>query len=451
MWEVRLWCALWAACCLLAQAPPPDGSKAYEDQPGDQDQPTVLAREKGRPGERSGKLLDVRFYADIAGVYDTGLIAPSVNGAGVTTAATFGIETGYGIIGTRRWKHGQLSVDYRGTDRHYSTRQLIQGLDQFLDLSYSHQFEHHLEADLKETAGDVSLANGIYSYLPLTSTDWFAIPYNELFDIRTRFAQSRIDLTWQKTARLSFGIGGDGYLVRRSSMLLAGLDGYSVRASAAYRLSRGQTVSVDYNQSRFDFQNTFGNARLQSAAAGYAVELSPRWQFAVRGGAILVDSLNIAQVAVDPAIAAIIGRSFANVTRFQSVYAPLAEVMLERRFERSVFTLQGSKGVSPGNGVYLTSRQTAAGLSYSYAGYGRWTLGVNAGYDELATIGQTLGKYTNLQGGAGVTYRMGPETHLELRYDYRHYTTQNALYQKDSSRLSLGLAFSAGATPLAIW
>jgi hypothetical protein len=46
---------------------------------------------------------------------------------------------------------------------------------------------------------------------------------------------------------------------------------------------------------------------------------------------------------------------------------------------------------------------------------------------------------------------LGRETHIEMRYDYRHYTTQNNFYQKDSNRVSLGLAFSPGETPLAIW
>ena len=80
----------------------------------------------------------------------------------------------------------------------------IHGLDQFLNLAYSRRLSRRLILDLKETAGSVSLANGAFSYLPLTNTDLFAIPPNELFDIRTNFAQSRVDLTWQKTARLSF-------------------------------------------------------------------------------------------------------------------------------------------------------------------------------------------------------------------------------------------------------
>ncbi len=79
------------------------------------------------------------------------------------------------------------------------------------------------------------------------------------------------------------------------------------------------------------------------------------------------------------------------------------------------------------------------------------TAGANASYNELSSVGQTLGKYTNTQGGVALTYKLVHGTHVEMRYDYRHYTTQNTFYQKDSQRLSLGLAFSPGETPLAIW
>jgi hypothetical protein len=328
---------------------------------------------------------------------------------------------------------------------------VAQGLDQFLNLAYSRQLTRRLILDLKDTAGTVSLANGAFSYLPLSNTDLFAIPANELFDIRTNFVQSRVDLTWQQTARLSFGIGGEGFVVRRSSLALAGLDGYDARANVAYRLSSRQTVSGDYNYTYYDFQRAFGDSKLQSVSLGYSVGLSRKWDFSLRGGGIRIDSLGITQVAIDPAIAAIVGQNFADVTYKRVVYAPLGEARMMRRFDRSSLTLDYSMGASPGNGVYLTSRQTAGTVGYSYTGVRRWTFALNSGYSELSSVGQTLGKYTNLQGGAGVTYKVGRETHIQFRYDYRHYTTQNNIYQMDSNRVSLGLAFSPGETPLAIW
>jgi hypothetical protein len=108
-------------------------------------------------------------------------------------------------------------------------------------------------------------------------------------------------------------------------------------------------------------------------------------------------------------------------------------------------------GVTPGNGVYLTSRQNLGSASYSYSGYRRLTAGLNASYGTMTAIGQTLGQLTNFQAGLGGTYKLGRATHIEVRYDYRHYTTQNSFYQKDSNRVMIGLAFSPGETPLAIF
>jgi hypothetical protein len=449
---VKFFCALFAAGCILAQEQTPNDQTAQDPDQTYQG-PSILSRDKGLIGERGGKLLDFRYYFDVTGIYDSGLVPFTTNAQGnlINVGGAYGVETGFGVIGSRRWKRDKLSIEYKGAYRQYSVSDVPQGLDQFLNLAYSRQLTRRLILDLKDTAGTVSLANGAFSYLPLSNTDLFAIPANELFDIRTNFVQSRVDLTWQQTARLSFGIGGEGFVVRRSSLALAGLDGYDARANVAYRLSSRQTVSGDYNYTYYDFQRAFGDSKLQSVSLGYSVGLSRKWDFSLRGGGIRIDSLGITQVAIDPAIAAIVGQNFADVTYKRVVYAPLGEARMMRRFDRSSLTLDYSMGASPGNGVYLTSRQTAGTVGYSYTGVRRWTFALNSGYSELSSVGQTLGKYTNLQGGAGVTYKVGRETHIQFRYDYRHYTTQNNIYQMDSNRVSLGLAFSPGETPLAIW
>ncbi len=449
---MKFLCALFAAGCILAQEQTPNDQTAQDPDQTYQG-PSILSRDKGLIGERGGKLLDFRYYFDVTGIYDSGLVPLVTNAQGnlINVGGAYGVETGFGVIGSRRWKRDKLSLEYKGAYRQYSVSDVAQGLDQFLNLAYSRQLTRRLILDLKDTAGTTSLANGAFSYLPLTNTDLFAIPANELFDIRTNFVQSRVDLTWQQTARLSFGIGGEGFVVRRSSLLLAGLDGYDARANVAYRLTSRQTVSGDYSYTYYDFQRAFGDSKLQSVSLGYSVGLSRKLDFSLRAGGIRIDSLGISQVAIDPAIAAIVGQSFADVTYKQVVYAPLGEARLMRRFDRSSLTLDYSMGASPGNGVYLTSRQTAGTVGYSYTGVRRWTFALNSGYTELSAVGQTLGKYTNLQGGGGVTYKLGRETHIQFRYDYRHYTTQNNIYQMDSNRVSLGLAFSPGETPLAIW
>jgi hypothetical protein len=461
--------ALWLTAFAWAQNPPQSQDQKSPDQNGqnqpDQTQPdqtqqedqtyagpSILSRDKSLIGERGGKLIDFRFYGDITGVYDSGLTPLVVNPQGnVPSYGAYGVQIGFGVVGTKTWVHDKLSIEYRGTYRDYTNHTFFNGTDQFLNLAYSHVLTRHITIDLKETAGTTALANGAFAYEPLTSTDLFAVPTNQLFDIRTKFLQSRVDLVWQKTARLSFGIGGEGFIVRQSSLALAGLDGYSAHANVAYRITRRQTLSASYQYTYFDFQREFGNSKMQTVGLGYSLGLNRKWDFSMQGGGIRVDTSGLTQVPLDPAIAIIVGQSYSIVTFAQVQYAPMAQARLIRRFDRSALTLSYTMGVTPGNGVYLTSKQNAGGGTYSYTGYRRLAASIYANYGTMSALGQTLGQLTDFLAGAGGTYRLGRAVHLELRYDYRHYTTQNSFYLKNSNRVTIGLAFSPGSTPLAIF
>lgn len=433
----------------------PDQTQPDQTQP-DQEQtytgPSILSRDKGLIGERGGQLIDFRFYVELMGVYDSGLTPLQVSPeGGVPNIGAYGGEVAFGVIGSHRWAHDALSIEYRGVYRDYSNHAYFNGTDQFLNLAYSHQLQRHVMLDVKETAGRVSLANGEFSFLPLTNTDLFAVPANELFDTPTNFLQSRVDLVWQKTARLSFGVGGEGFLVRRSSVALAGLNGYSGRGNVAYRLTRRQTVSANYDYTYFDFQRQFGNTRMQTVGLGYSIGLSRKWDFSTQAGGIRLGFSGLQLVPLDPAIAIIVGQPAVLVTFAHVNYVPMVEARLIRRYNRSALTVGYVLGVTPGNGVYLTSRQNLGTVSYSYAGYRRLTFAMDASYGTMTALGQTLGQLANFQAGTGGTYRLGRAMHLTLRYDYRHYTTQNSFYLKDSNRVMLGFAFSPGETPIAIF
>ena len=90
-------------------------------------------------------------------------------------------------------------------------------------------------------------------------------------------------------------------------------------------------------------------------------------------------------------------------------------------------------------------------MAYSYRASGTLEARVNAGYNQLSALGQALGKYSNLQGGIQVLYKLTGDTYFDVRYDYRHYTTGDAILQKDSNRVSLGVAFSLGETSAVAW
>jgi hypothetical protein len=423
----------------------PDTSPPDQQEPPTFEGPSILSRDSALT-DAAGKPLKLGMFAKFSSVYDSALvpvIAPSFE-TPLATQGGFGVEASFGAAASRRWRRAKLTIEYRSAYRRYANASAFNGLDQFFQLVYSRVLKQHLVLDLKNTLGTTTLANGAFTYLPLSTLDLLGLPANELFDNRTNYLQSRVDLTWQKTERLSFGLGGDGFVIRRQSLLLAGLNGYSARASVAYRLTSRQTISASYNNTYFDYQRAFGNSRLQIPALGYSTAFTHHWDLSTQAGVARVFTLGLTQVALDPATAALIGQSFATVTFSRVSYLPVAEARLVRRFSTSSLTFDYAMGVTPGNGYYLTSRQTSATVGYSYVAGRKWELRGNAAFNELSALGQALGKYTNLQAGAEVFYNLTPAAHLDVRYDYRHYTTENAILQNDSNRVSLGLAFSLG-------
>ncbi len=426
---------------------------APDSQDRDYDGPSILGRDNSPSQQIKGAINAFGLYAQIIGVYDSGLTAPTP--AGGKPVASYGTEANFGGNASHRWRRGKLSIEYRGSYRQYTDAPAYDGLDQFLQLTYHEALLRHLNLDVKNTLGSTTLANGAFSYFPLASLDRIGIPTDELFDSRTNYLQSRVDLTWRLTSRLSLDFGGDGFVVRRASPLLAGLNGYNARASVAYRLTQRQTISASYNNTYFDFQGTFGNSRLETAALGYSIALTREWDLATLAGGVQVNTLGLTEVAIDPAIAALIGENFAVVTFSSTLYLPVAEVRLIRRFKDASLTFDYASGVTPGNGLYLTSRQTSGAVAYSYIASRNLQARLHAGYNQLSALGQAqgqaLGKYSNLEGGLQVLYKLTGDTYLDVRYDYRHYSTGDAILENDSNRVSLGVAFSLGETSPVTW
>src|SRR5258708_17998071 len=247
--------ALFMAGYALAQDQRPDNQKTKDQKALDQktpeqkqaerdanqtyEGPSILSRDKSLIGERGGKLIDFRFYGEVTGTYDSGLtpVATDQQGNLIHVGGSEGMEAGFGVIGSRKWRRDKLNLEYKGSYRHYFNQSHFNGADQFLNLAFAHALKRRLTLDLKETVGTSTLSNGGFAYLPLTNTDLFAVPANELFDNRAHFLQSRGDLTWQKSARLSISLGGERFIVRRSSFALAGLNGHNTRANVDYRLT----------------------------------------------------------------------------------------------------------------------------------------------------------------------------------------------------------------------
>ncbi|MCE5308976.1 MAG: hypothetical protein LLG20_15160 [Acidobacteriales bacterium] len=415
--------------------------------------PPVLSRGSG-PDQLSSetRTSPMRFFAQVGGIYENGLTSLTMDENGeIPDDYSYGVEGEIGVLGTHRWKRTLVGLDYRGNYRHYTRRTYYDGSDHALTLGMSHQATRRTFFTLKEIAGTTSRNFGIGSPHGFIDPTYSQLPTEELFNGRTYYLNSLADVTYQKSARLSFNFGGGGGLTRRRSNALVGNEAEYARGDMMYRVSRHQTIGFDYAFTHYSFTRNYGSAFLHMGALDYAARLGRYWTFSLRGGATSVDTQGLIRVDIDPVIAAIIGRSYGIEIYQRQNLIPSGALTLTRDFRKAMLSFNYTDGATPGNGLYLTSRNRRAGADFSYSGIHRLNIGFNFDYGQYTSLSRDLDKYQGYGGGAGLAYQLARGLHAVARFDTRDYEIYGSKFARNTLRVTFGLAFSSGEGALGLW
>jgi hypothetical protein len=446
MGELRLFYRLTVLSGLLASVASAQFGSGYLG-------PSILSRGSSGVGSRGGQQVDLRFFANLNAIYDTGLLplASDTTGHIVDVGGQAGMEVQVGAYGIHNWRTAQIGLDYRGNYRHYANSSYFDGSDQQLVLGYTYQKSRRLSFDFRQTAGTFS--NSFGSVFGATSVSSNLTPPSALlFDNRSTFLESGMSVSYFKSLRNSFTVGGEGYDVMRQSKALIGMHGYTLHGTFEHRLSNESTIAVTYSHYHYDFPRAFGEADIDSFQAGYSTSFDrKRWTFRILAGALRSQVQGLQSVALDPLVADILGISNITETFYRESTLPSGEASLTRQFKNASFSLAYSRGVSPGNGVYLTSRQEQGSANYTYNGVRKTSLSVTGSYGTFASLGQSLSNYRSFGGGASASYAVTRALHIVARYDARRQDIDVSTFKKSSYRMTLGIAFSPGDIPLSIW
>jgi hypothetical protein len=257
-------------------------------QLGDYLGPGILTQGAGDIGTRAGQPVALRLFADVSGVYDTGIQPLALNSAGnlVQVNGLYGVEASVGVYGVHQWRQAQLGLDYRGNFRDYTNGTFYNGSDQQFLLGYTYQKSKRLYFDLQEVAGTLSRSIGAIpgEVLPIPTT--VDQPTSLLFDDREYFTESSASVTYLLTSRTSLTAGGSGFVVRQQNAGLLGVDGYNFRGSIHHRMSRATTIGVDYSHQHFGYPGAFGQSDINSYTAIYATQIGRPWKFSLQGAYI---------------------------------------------------------------------------------------------------------------------------------------------------------------------
>lgn len=419
--------------------------------------PGVLTRGAGDIGTRSGQDVDFRFFADVSALYDNGLEPFAVDSKGnlVTVNGLYGAQADIGAYGTHQWRTSSLGLDYHGNFYDYANDSKYSGSTHNLTLGYTYQKSRRLAFDFRQLAGTSSLGYGGPGFYGSPAVQGASDVVNQattfLFDNRTYYIQSSMDVSYIQSPANIFTFGADGFFLRRQAQGLAGLDGYNAHGTYEHRLSRTRAMGFTYQRMFYDYPPAFGQSDINEAQVFFADRLGRRWTFSIYAGAFQAEVKGIQQITLSPVVAALLGTSTGIQAFYRDNVYPSGRALLTGNFKTSTVTLSYSQLATPGNGVYLTSRTSSGYGYYSYTGIHKWNFGVHGGYNKLETIGQGIKPYTGYNGGAGFTYGINRYLHIVGRYDARHQEISVYGFHATSYRATLGIAFSPGDVPLSLW
>jgi hypothetical protein len=417
--------------------------------------PAILSRGEA-PAAMSSPDIKFRPFVDITTGYQTGLagVAVSDSQGNLPNADSWTLALTWGVSGSHNWRHTRLGLDYRGSLSHYLQLGVYDSVSQSFLLSVSQQITRHVSLSLRENAGVFTRAFGLGGLSQTVSFDpsQSYVPTTDFFDNRTYYVSSQADLKIQKTARLSFDLGGDNFLIRYRAAGLVGTTGLGARGDLQYRISRRSTIGVGYHFEHFFFTGQYGAADIHSVSGAFSRALTARLEFSVALGAARIEQTFIQSVAVDPVIAALLGVSTTTEIAHFVSWIPVGNVRLAQVFHQGVAYVSVGREIVPGNGLFTTSYSYNVSGGYTYTGVRRWSFSSLAAFDRERSVGNFIGRYSNVGGGFTASRQIARSVHLVFGYNARRYsspTFQN--YNRPIQEGHIGLGFTPGDIPLRIW
>lgn len=396
-----------------------------------------------------------RPFVDVSAVYDTGLSGVGLTSSGqLANESSPGIQVAGGISGSHFWRHTQIGLEYHGDITEFQKATYFSNTTQMMMLGIKHQFTRHIYLNLRETAGTFSYGGGI---LPLDLATPFDasqsyVPVTDFFDNRTIYGTTQADLIIQKTARLSFDLGGDGFFNRRRSSALASIAGGTARADVQYRLTRRTTIGAEYTYNHFSFNHIFSSTDIHGAVGTYAVQLSRWLELTGFAGVMRVETKFVQDVPVDPVVTAILGIQESPQVVYSVRYVPNISGRLSRTFQHGIAYINASHTVTPGNGLFLTSTITDISAGYTYTGLRRWSFNLQGGYLGASSIGNVYGNYGGDNAIMSASRQVSRAVHVIASFNLRRYNSGNfALYNRTFYDAKIGIGFAPGDVPLRVW
>jgi hypothetical protein len=412
--------------------------------------PSILSRGGARPGQRGGEPISFIYYMGVGASYTSGDIPLVDENGKAHTVSAYGIQANFGLTGSHRWRRSMFGLDYRGNYRYDTHGSFGSGSDQAISMAYHTRLSRRVQVSVAETGTVSSFAFGGYTSTAFATSDLIGVPLNDIFDSRVYGSQTTGILQYRQSSHLQLAGMMDGFFIRRANKNLIGVNGYRGTGIASYALDRRSSLSVDYSFTHFDFPRAFGASDIHGVALSYQRAFGRSWRATVSLGGYRVETLGTQSVSLSAEVASLLGVSTGIEAVYRVSYSPSMQASATYGRRRSNFTIGYVRGVTPGNGVYLTSNLQSVNMGYSYSGLRRASLSVNGGYTRYGSLYQNIGNYGSYQAGLSSSFKIYGRVSGSAQFDVRRFAIVNGGSHLGTSA-NLSLVWSPSRLPLPAW
>jgi hypothetical protein len=424
--------------------------------------PAILSRGEA-PAAMTAPKVDFVFSLSLSANYTNGLVGiePTNAQGKLPTSASYGAGFGLALSGAHSWRHTRFGVNYTGNIAYYPQGQHFTGIGQGVAMSLSHQVTRHISVSASESAGwftQFPPATVALNSAVSTDPSQSSIPTTDFYNNRTIYSSSSASLIIQASNRLSFSMGGGFATDLRNSSGLYSAKGESAMGDVQYRISRRTTIGGGYGFSHYSYSGSVGGAFVHSGSVSVSVRLSRRTEFSAFGGASHVASTFEQTVPIDPSILSILcpaglvsscPLTGATVINNNSFWGPNFGIRYSRSFEKGVFSLGAGESITPGNGLFLTSRSQTASAGYGYSGLRKWSLSVGVFYVKALSLGNVQGGYGEVSGYYGMSRQLIGRVSFVSSFNATQYLSNSFnAYNRLIYSASVGLGFSSRNIPV---
>jgi hypothetical protein len=393
----------------------------------------------------------------VSALYDTGVNAVATAGTqgSVQNASALGLNAHWSISGRHKFHRDSLGIVYNGDRSWYTEGSQYTGLNSRFAADYLHVVSRRISVRLTEA---VSLFSQSYTLqnqapppeAPAADINLATTALPQIFDNGFKTYMTGVAVTWQQSARLSYTANGTYFANSYDNANLLSVSGEQASGNVNYRWSSRVTVGAFYSFNVYTFPHHSGMTDSQSLGFLYSNAISRSTRVQIRAGIGRSETNAYETVTLNPIIAYLTGLQSEVIDGyFRSTFQDISASVSKDFHNKGTITASYSRGIMPGNGIFLAGESTAYSLTETTRLLRRYQLIVSLGRSSIYSASQASDGYTTDFAHIGLSRPLDHNVSMTFGIDYRYY--QIGFFSGLRNEVSVNCGLNWGHTENKIW